>query len=98
MQSKAALVLTPVLLAAVLANLSHAREQAEKRTWNEMAYEVQSYWIVRIVLTDGTVLRGRSAQFNNAELRMRVEKSSNARLHPKAIIYHPPRTGKSAGF
>jgi hypothetical protein len=33
MQSKAALVLTPTPLAAVLANLSQAREQAEKRTW-----------------------------------------------------------------
>ena len=89
MQTKAALVLAPALLAAVLANLSQAREQIEKRTWNQLAREVQSYWTVRIVLTDGTVIRGQSAQFTNAGLTMRVEKSSNAKLHPKGIIIIP---------
>ena len=46
MQTKAALVLAPALLAAVLANLSQAREQIEKRTWNQLARSLRVHVLV----------------------------------------------------
>lgn len=83
-------VFAPLLLAvALMSPAETGRHQVTKRTWDELAREVQSYWTVRIALADGTVVEGRSAEFDTTGLKILVEKTSDNRLHGKGPIFIP---------
>ncbi len=89
MSATAVLAIIPALITAALMSAGETRDHAQKRSWNELAREVQSYWTLRIVLADGTIVEGRSAQFAGEGLKMQVEKSSQKTLHPRGSIFIP---------
>ncbi|MFN0170057.1 MAG: hypothetical protein ACKV22_26835 [Bryobacteraceae bacterium] len=80
-----------LILVCVMGALAAPTEAQEARTltWSELSEYVQPDWTVRLVLPDANKVQGRGATFTPEALTLRIVKTSNPTLYPKASMKIP---------